>query len=66
MNKIASSICFLGAAMLYAVDQMTLGLLYVSITNLGMTTNLGYINSIYTIILAVVLVLVGVYFLVKS
>ena len=43
-EKIAASICWLTAALLFAVDQINLHLAYLSLATLGYSTDIGYID----------------------
>ena len=45
-EKIAASICWLTAALLFAVDQINLHLAYLSLATLGYSTDIGYIDSV--------------------
>ena len=45
-EKIAASICWLTAALLFAVDQINLHLTYLSLATLGYSTDIGYIDSV--------------------
>lgn len=56
-EKIAASICWLTAALLFAVDQINLHLTYLSLATLGYSTDIGYIDSVPMVVLAVVFVL---------
>ena len=65
-EKIAASICWLTAALLFAVDQINLHLTYLSLATLGYSTDIGYIDSVPMVVLAVVFVLDGIGFLVSE
>lgn len=62
-EKIAASICWLTAALLFAVDQINL---HLSFATLGYSTDIGYIDSVPMVVLAVVFVLAGIGFLVSE
>lgn len=66
MKKIFSSICFLAAAILYATDQINLHLSQIAISNMGVSVKTGYIDNIFTVILALIFTALGIYFLVKK
>lgn len=66
MKRISALICFLISVILYATDQINLHLSQVSISNMGMSVELGYIDNIFTIILSVIFAGVGIYLLIKS
>lgn len=65
-EKISASICWLTAALLFAVDQINLHLAYLSLATLGYSTDIGYIDSVPMVVLAVVFVLAGIGFLVSE
>ncbi len=65
-EKIAASICWLAAALLFAVDQINLHTSYLTMAIKGTTVDIGYVDSVPMVVLAVIFVLAGIGFLVSE
>lgn len=66
MRKITAGIFFLIAALLYITDRICLRMTTIALANAGVFQDVGNIDSIITIILAVIFAFLGVYMLMKN
>lgn len=66
MRKITAALLFLTAALLYAADRIGWHMTHIALSSMGYSADIGSIDSILTIILAVIFAALGIYMLVTS